>query len=289
MKDRQAQLEQNIVAENLGSFFKKIEPYSKLILAGVVALVVVLIAFGLYSSDQSAKRSDATWNLIMENPEVAVKFPNTEPAAWALLFQGNNDLAQGVNSLYQDRDVAETLLTDAKDQFIKAREASKDTIVISRANYGLGMASESLGEINEAIEAYKRTVAADESEQMVKVAQGRIDRLSSADAVDFLIWFGEQDFAPADPSLPPELPGLGALPDLPDLELPDLNLGDEMKATDEPIEGGLQLPDSETEPGKTEGDSKPEPTAGEKAEPAEEPAAEEPAAAKADPEPAKTE
>ena len=254
MKDRQAQLEQNIVAENLAGFFKKIEPYSKLILAGVVALVVGFIAVGLYTSGESQKRSDATLGLLMNNPEVVDEFPETAAAAWSQLFQGNNDLAEGIRLLYQDRDEAETKLSQAIETFTDASRSSKNSLVISRSNFGIAVASESLGKIDEAIEAYKRTAAAAESDQMVEVAEERIKRLSDPQSTGFLAWFSEQDFAPADPSLPPELPGAGALPDLPDLpmddlEFPGLDLGDKMKASDEPskpIEGGMELPD-ETE------------------------------------------
>lgn len=250
MKDRQAQLEENIVAEQLASFYKLIEPYSKLILTAVVVVVVALIGIGVYTSGETAKRSDATFELLMSNPEVPSQFPNTVAASWSLLFQANDNLAQGINSLYQDRDEAETLLAQAKDQFTDARSGTKDPLLVSRSSFGLAMACESLGEVDEAIKAYERTVEANESEQMVEVAQSRIDRLSNPDTADFLAWFSEQDFAPADPSLPPELPGASSLPDIPDIDLPSLNLGNDMKASDEPakeIEGGLELPETGAE------------------------------------------
>ncbi|MCA9135318.1 MAG: tetratricopeptide repeat protein [Planctomycetales bacterium] len=259
MKDRQAQLEQNIVAENLAGFFKTIEPYSKLILAAVVAIVVAFIGIGWYSSGQTAKRSDATLSLLVSDPDVATKYPNTPAAAWSILFQANDKLAQGIDALYQDRDEAETLLSEAKNQFIDARAATDEALLVSRASYGLALAAESLGETDDAIAAYKRVVEANESKEMVEVAEERIDRLSDPDTSDFLAWFSEQDFSPADPSLPPELPGASSLPDLPDLELPSLNLGDEMKASEEPagtIEGGLELPETTTEPAASESSDK---------------------------------
>jgi hypothetical protein len=301
MKDRQAQLEQNIVAENLAGFFKKIEPYSKLILAGVVALVVLVIAVGLYTSGETQKRSDATLMLLTNNPAVVDEFPGTAAAAWSQLFQGNNDLADGIRLLYQDRDEAETKLSQAIEMFTDASQSSKDGLVISRSNFGIAVALESLGKIDEAIEAYKKTVAANESEQMVEVAQEKIDRLSDADSTQFLAWFSEQDFSPADPSLPPELPGSGALPDLPDLpmdelEFPGMNLSDKMKATEtpsKPIEGGMELPDG-TEVENPAAGSDADPASGEEADKAvpktetssgdavEAPAAEETAAEPAD-------
>ncbi|MCO8123010.1 tetratricopeptide repeat protein [Stieleria sp. TO1_6] len=287
MKDRQEQLEQNLVAENLASVFKKVEPYSKLILAGVVAVVVALVGIGLYTSGQTAKRADATLQLLMENPEVASQYPDTVAAAWSLLFQGNDSLAQGINSLYQDRDEAETLLGQAKEQFTSARGASKDTILVSRANFGLAMAAESLGEVEEAKQAYQGTVDANESEQMVEIAKQRIARLANPQSDEFLAWFSEQDFSPADPSLPPELPGASGLPDLPDLELPDLDLGDNLKASDQPqdaVEGGLELPEDAQAGNEAEMNAEPaadssestdqpaEPAAATDAEPSETPA-----------------
>lgn len=253
MNQNQAHLEENIVADNLVNAYKRIEPYSKLILAAIVAIVIVFIGIGLYRSDQTAKRSDATLQLLMENPEVSSQYPGTVAAAWSELFQANDNLAQGINALYQDRDEAETLLSQAKDQFRDARAASDDRLLLSRANFGLGMAAESLGELEEAIDAYKRCVEANESEQMVEIAQERADRLSKPQAEDFLAWFSDQDFSPADPSMPPELPGATSLPDLPDLDLPDLDLGNQMGGADsseKPLEGGLELP-------ATDGDSSP--------------------------------
>jgi hypothetical protein len=246
MNSRQHELEENIVAEGLASFLKKIEPYTKLILVVFVVLVAALVGYGLYTSGQTAKRSDATLQLLMNNPEVAMQYPGTSAAAWAMLFEADQNLAQGISALYQDRDEAETLLAQAKDQFIDARNASENKILISRANYGLGLATESLGEIDEARDAYQRCVDANESEQMVEVAQQRIDRLDNAQTGEFLTWFSEQDFSPADPSLPPELPGASDLPDLPDLELPDL--GDDGDA-----EGSMEETSSGEDPVEPEG------------------------------------
>ncbi|MEM6470968.1 MAG: tetratricopeptide repeat protein [Planctomycetota bacterium] len=246
MKDRQAELETNIVADSLGRFFKKIEPHSKFVLAGIVGIVVLLIAFGLYTNGQTAKRSDATLQLLMDNPEVATLYPDTTAAAWSLLFQANNDLANGVNALYENRDEAESLLTQAAERYGEAIKASDATLVQSRANYGIAIAMESLGKLDEAIEAYEKVIAANESEEIVGVAEERLDRLNNPEAGEFLAWFSDQDFAEADPSLPPSLPGAGGLSDLPDLELPDLELPDlelpEMGEPGEPIEGGIEMP-----------------------------------------------
>ncbi|MEL6110383.1 MAG: tetratricopeptide repeat protein [Planctomycetota bacterium] len=310
-KDREQELESNLVGDALAKFYKRIEPHSKLILAGVVGVVVALVGYGIYSSGQAAKRSDATLQLLMNNPEVSSQYPGTVAAAWSLLDQGNENLSLGVRALYQDRDEAETLLKEARDLYKQARSSSEDALLVSRANFGVAIASESIGEIDEAIDAYEKCIEANESEQMREVAQERIDALSIPSNQEFLVWFGEQDFAPADPSTPPELPSSSTLPDLPNLDLPDLGLGaalgtetetapmDADGPSAEPAAGGdFDIPEpgtdakmegsggsgiSEPPIGEPEGAETPpsEPTGQEaavEAPAAEEPAAEEPAA-----------
>ena len=245
-KDREQELESNLVGDALANFYKKIEPYSKLILAAFVVVVAAFVGFGIYTSGQAAKRSDATLQLLMNNPEVSSQYPGTIAAAWSLLFQGDENLNLGVRALYQDREEAETLLNQARDLYKDARNASANTLLVSRANLGVGLASESLGEIDEAIEAYEKCIAANESEQMAEVAQGRIDALSLPGNQEFLVWFGEQNFAPADPSTPPELPDASTIPGLPDLDLPDLGLDDALgEGLDEPA---MEGPTEEAEP-----------------------------------------
>ncbi|MCC9601970.1 tetratricopeptide repeat protein [Stieleria sp. JC731] len=255
MNTRQEELENNIVADQLTSFYKKVEPFSKLIVVGVIAVVVGMLGYGFYSSTQTATRSDATFQLLMNNAEVASQYPDTTAAAWSELFQANQNLANGISALYQDRAEAETLLTQAKDEFINARVSSSDSILISRANYGLAIAHESLGETDDAIKAYEACIAAKESENMVEAAEKRIENLKSSNATQFLTWFNEQNFAPADPSLPPELPGASTLPDLPDLELPNLDLDSDLdsrfdslrgEASDKEMTGGIELPEDTT-------------------------------------------
>ncbi len=73
--------------------------------------------------------------------------------------------------------------------------------------------------------------------------------LGKTDTKEFLTWFETQNFKPADPALPPTLPGGETLPDLPDLDLPPvegLKVPDELKSSTgdaAPAPGDMQLPD----------------------------------------------
>jgi len=57
---------------------------------------------------------------------------------------------------------------------------------------------------------------------MIDEAKQRIASLAQPETKEFLVWFDEQDFSPADPALPPSLPLGQTLPDLPDLDFLDI-------------------------------------------------------------------
>ncbi len=249
MSDRRHELQQNDLAIYLGKINKSIEPYSRIIAVVVGAAIVGAIGLGFYNTRRSGDRSDATLQLIQATASqdaevlqsVGENYPETAAGAWAGLYQGQQYLAQGIQALYSNRMNAEELLGDAQRAFNNALASSKDTLLQSRAHYGIACAAESLGNIDEAIAAYGEVIKVNESEVMVKKAEERIETLSQPSTKEFLAWFSDQNFAPADPSLPPSLPGGQMLPDLPDLSLPDLSLssegGDEMELKD-----GIAMP-----------------------------------------------
>ncbi|MBB3209721.1 putative negative regulator of RcsB-dependent stress response [Rhodopirellula rubra] len=228
--ERRHELQENELASALDKINKKIDPYSKPIAAAVAAGFIGLLGWGFYSSTQSEKRSDATYQLIEGSirgdseilAAVAASYPNTPMAAWSRLYQGSQKMGAGMNALFNSRDEAEELLGEAATAYKEAISLSKDTLILSRANFGLARIAESLGNTDEAIASYEAVMAAGESDAMVTEAKNRIEILSNPAAGEFLAWFGEQDFSPADPSLPPSLPSDQMLPDLPDLEFPEI-------------------------------------------------------------------
>ncbi len=234
MNDRRHELQQNDLAHYLDRINRVIEPHSKLIAVVVGGLIVAGLAWMLYNGEQSSKRSFSTFELIeaMNGQDTEVlagvseKFPGTVAAEWAKLYQANQFLSDGVDALFADRDNAATLLGDAKTAYENALAGSNDPLLLSRGHFGLARTHESLGELDEAIEQYKKTIAVGESDEMIEKSEERIATLGKPGTKDFLAWFADQDFSPADPSLPPSLPGSASLPDLPDLDLPDLDLPD---------------------------------------------------------------
>lgn len=254
--ERRHELQQNDLAIYLNKINKSIEPYSRIIAIAVGVLIVGGISLGLYNSQQTGKRSDATLQLIQASatadPEdlltVSENYPETAAGAWARLYQGKQYLSEGVQALYSDRTNAEQLLEDSKAAFNNALSRSNDPLLTSRAHFGIARAEESLGNIDDAIAAYEQVIADNESEAMVEMAQQRIDTLKNPQTKDFLAWFADQDFRPADPSIPPSLPGVDALPELPDLNLPDLSLDSEGDPAPRDLDGGIELPEGGADP-----------------------------------------
>ena len=253
---KQEELDDNVLANWLGKVNKSIEPHSKLIAIVVGALIFGGIVLGLASSQASGNRSDATYNLLMAQADLDQKYPGTPAASWSVLNRANQDLDAGIQSLYLNRSDAETLLSQCKVDFENAMSSSEDPLLKSRAQLGIALASESLGELDDAIQAYKSLISINESDAMNQKAQMRIDELSRPDTKEFIAWFEKQDFTPADPSLPPELPSGAELPDMPP-KLPPLSLSGsttkissgEDKMDLDAKDGGLELPE-ESDPKK---------------------------------------
>ncbi|TWU60129.1 hypothetical protein Poly51_04030 [Rubripirellula tenax] len=253
MNDRRHELQQNDLAIYLDRINRFIEPHSKMIAVVVGGLIVAGLAWMLYNSEQTSKRSYSTFELMEAMngkdtevlADVSEKFPGTLAGEWAKIYEANQLLSDGVDALFTDRDNAKRLLDDAKVAYDESLVGSKDPLLMSRAHFGLARTYESLGELDKAIEQYRKTIGIAESDQMTEKAEERIAALEKPKTKEFLAWFADQDFSPADPSLPPSLPGSEALPDLPDLDLPDLDLPGGTNSDVMESDEGLDLPSDE--------------------------------------------
>ena len=238
--ERRHELQHNVLADYLGSLAKKVEPYTKLIAVLFTGIVVAMVAWGIVQTSATEARSDATLQLLQNAnggdaealAEVSAQYAKTAAGEIAQLFEADTNLSSGIATLYTDREEAEGKIEAALKAYRSVASSNKDRLILSRANFGMGHALESLGKTKEAIEAYRKVVAQNESDAIVKSAQQRIDLLQKSETQEFLTWFSKQDFKPADPSLPPTLPDGNQLPDLPDLDLPEvepLKVPDELK------------------------------------------------------------
>ena len=139
--ERRHELENNELAVLLGRFNKAIEPYSRIIAVALIAAAVVSLGYLLFRSQQSGQRSDATLQLIQavasQDAEVLLdvgeSYPETAAGAWARLYQGEQYLSQGIDSLYANRQTAEDLLNDSQAAFRAAISLSADNSSVRAA------------------------------------------------------------------------------------------------------------------------------------------------------------
>lgn len=266
--ERRHELQQNELANSLGQFLKPLEKYGLAIGIVVAAIAAVAIGTTLYSSNKTVARSDATLQLLEASGSndaaqfegVAESFPNTPAANFARLYQADRLMALGMEALYSDR-------ADAEDQFEAAEVAYQqaitgagsgtgtDRVLKSRANFGLARIAEAKGDVDAAVKLYEAVVAAAESKPMIELATNRIASLEKSGTQDFLAWFNEQDFSPADPSSPPALADASVLSDEPDMTVPelgsDVDAGDGDTSEDESGDDGSTTESTETEPEAT--------------------------------------
>jgi len=132
--ERRHELQENELASALDRVNKKIDPYSKPIAIGVAAAFIGMLGWGFYSSTQSEKRSDATYQLIMGSvngdsetlARIAETYPETPMAAWSRLYQGSDKMGAGIDALFTSRDEAEELLSEASSAYEEALSMSDD-------------------------------------------------------------------------------------------------------------------------------------------------------------------
>ena len=271
--ERRHELQENELAAYVGLVNKTIEPYLKLIAVAVGVLALAVVGYAIWRSKTVGDRSDATLQLILatggNDPEVyatvAQQYPSAAAGAWSRLYQGDQYLNQALNAVYEDQLEAADMFEQAASAYRQALAEGEHRVLRSRANLGLARVAESRGQIEEAIAAYEAVIATGESEQIVEHARTRIDLLSKPSTKKFLSWFSEQDFSPADPSLPPALPSGSMLPEMSDLDLPELDLSEDEEATAEDADTSAPMnddaesgelspsePAEATEPGATE-------------------------------------
>jgi hypothetical protein len=126
-----------------------------------------------------------------------------------------------MDSVYVDREQADTLFRRARSNYSGILEKSNDPMLRARATLGMAQAFEGSGEVDKAIAEYKNVLAMTQvPAAMTAEVQRRMDWLQSAGSKDFYAWY--RDFRPA-PAAPVNVPGdLKSLPGLPDFQLPPL-------------------------------------------------------------------
>jgi hypothetical protein len=236
--ERRHELHTNQLAKWLGHQIEVIRPYTKAIIAVVLAVVAIWVAITLLTGQQ-ASRVQAGWSAYYDAfhqrdssaalAKVARDYSGTKAGLWALQSQADAQLEEGTRELFRDRKTAEAELNKARENYQRVeREAGRDAMLRRRAVYGLGQVHESLGNLNEAREKYEQLAKEAADTAIGKAATRRLAHFVDPETgklrpnvVKFVDQFASYT-PPATPAADPHgfrpgaVPGLDQLPDFPD-------------------------------------------------------------------------
>ncbi|MCC6512299.1 MAG: hypothetical protein IT423_24590 [Pirellulaceae bacterium] len=224
--ERRHELQTNYLADHLGTAVQSSKPYAVYAIAGVAAVAIAAIGYGIYST-QAAKASSAAWGDYYFNigsgdaevfQQVSQDHPGTAAANWSKQAWADNQLRQGLDTLYTNRKTAEESINSAIDAYQEVLKNSYEPDLKNRAAIGLAQAYESIGKLDEATRYYKQ-VASGSQDGFGTMANSRLAWLSSGDGKAFYDWFATVKPTPA---APPAMQGdLSTPPTSPDLVFPN--------------------------------------------------------------------
>lgn len=223
--ERRHELQTNYLASHLGTAVETGRPYGVYIAAGVAAVALLAIAYGIYAT-QAAKANALAWgdyyfNIGTGNAEVfqqvAQDHPRTPAAKWAMQAWADNQLMQGLNEIYSNRKKAEITIEGAIDAYQEVLQSSYEPELKNRAAMGLAQAYEAIGKLDEATRYYQQ-VAGGDQDGLAAMAAQRSAWIKSGEAKTFYDWFASVRSTPAPP---PVIPGdLSQPPTVPDMPFP---------------------------------------------------------------------
>jgi hypothetical protein len=150
---RRHELQTNALADSLAHWIDRVKPYSRAILAVVVALVVVIFAWG-YLSAQRTRQSAEGWNEYFQaiqdrDPRealegIAARYAGSEVSDFARLTLADLQLKQGTDRLFMQKADARDELRQATEKYRALLGDTRQEELQQRATFGLARAHEAL-------------------------------------------------------------------------------------------------------------------------------------------------
>lgn len=213
--ERRHELQTNTLAASLNHWIEAAKPYSRAVLAGVIAIVMALFAWA-YISNQGARREAEGWTeyfhaMNTRDPvdalrDIAERYSGSSVAHWARLTLADLELSSGTNRLFTDRTLGRDQLREAKQRYDALILETSDPTISQRATYGLARTTEALGELAAARASYEKLVKDWPDGPFKSAAEARLKDLERADTKDFYDWFAKYE-PPKPLSKEPGTPG----------------------------------------------------------------------------------
>lgn len=206
-------LQENDLAQKLGVWIGRIEPYFNQILIGILGVAVLVLGSFLWMRSSAAKSAES-WaeftkaNVADDYATVADVHPNTEVGRWSKLLAAELYLNQALRAATSDKKTMEERMKLAEDSFNGLLQDGKTPGNIrERALYGLAIARESTstGDTQPAIATYEELLKTFPNSRFAKIAQMRIDALRTDSTREFYAWLSQQPRNPEDRPQPRDL------------------------------------------------------------------------------------
>jgi hypothetical protein len=229
-RERRHELEKNELAGHLEKVLRWVQPHLKWV-AAFVLIVLVAIGANSFIAQQQASRLAMAWDEFLlastsmdrrrAMEDVSVVHGDVAAGVWALQSKADIDLQQGTQLIYENRAEAEKLLQDAIAGFEEVLTlARRQPFLAQRAQFGIALAYETMGELRRARETYDEIVKQAENTALGQMAKTRSERLTQNRIQAFYAWLADQEDVTPSPQMPEMPRSLGDLPDFPDLQLP---------------------------------------------------------------------
>jgi hypothetical protein len=194
---RRHELAQNDLADWIADFIERVKPYSKVVLAAVVSVIIVA-GGAVFLMGRARDRQATAWQEYLQAvngadlkklKDMVAANEETSAAVAASMQIGLRQLETGNSLLLTDASEARVSLEDAITYFNKARDWTDDDLVKQVATYQLARGHESLGNIDRAMSEYKLLVAGDWRDcALSKQAAERLEDLKRPATQDFYNW-----------------------------------------------------------------------------------------------------
>lgn len=184
--------------------FEKIKPHLPKIIIGVVLIVAIVFGINYLVAQRSATREAKAASLILYAvanssagssavlDKQVEEYPDDITAGWALLMKADQELVQGINRLFEDKEAGRDSVNNSIRDFEQAfKKSDQDEALKIRSLFGWARALETNGKFEEATSKYREVLEFGDS-PFSKLAEKAIARVSNPDNQEFFVLYSEK-------------------------------------------------------------------------------------------------
>jgi len=197
-------VEDNFLAEKAGEYLDAVRPHFRAILLALAGALLAMVTWIVVSGQREASRA-ASWDAYLSAvatgegvrfSEVMNRYPGTQASDWSQLMTAEIALAEGVELLFQSRELAQPKVQAAAEVYADILKQRPQGMLAERATFGLAKANECLGQLDKARQGYEAVTTDFPASAMADIARNRATCLRAAGSQQWYDWFAAQKFTP---------------------------------------------------------------------------------------------